>query len=107
MIKMISEEDLGRLMDTKLKLPRSIDVRDEFLSLYQVKTGRISEDSVYQTIKRAYKEGRPEDVVIVLKAIAERGIREYQRQFEQYPSMKQEFEARIKDLQDFLTALKD
>jgi len=104
---MISEEDLDKLMHTKLKLPRSIDLRDEFLSLYQVKTGQTPESSVYRTIKRAYEEGRPKDVIAVLKAITEKGRREYRKLSKQYPSMKMEFKARIKDLQDFLIALND
>ena len=97
------------LIRDKLKLPVTIDEREEFFYLYRVATGKEPQDSVHQTIRREFAEGKTEIIKKIYKAMAERAIQDYSEKLVKYSltPMHEDFEKQIKILREFIIDLND
>lgn len=109
MTKEISNEQMYELVNRKLFLPEAIFLLNELEELYHTITGKYipSSFNLKKAIKRVYENNHQDVLKKILIAIAERGIKEFKIQQDNYPSLRDDIEKRVNELNEFIKTLKD
>ncbi len=107
--ELIKEDNINSIMhDLVRNLPEDIFFfRKEFEKLYHALTGEYlpSSYSINKIVKPIYESGHRKILFKILKAMAERGIKEYKKMQEDYPTLKDEIDERIEKLKEVIEKL--
>lgn len=97
------------LIRDKLNLPVTMNQDEEFFNLYRVTTGKEPQDSVHQTIRREFTEGKKEVIKKIYKTMTERAIQDYSQKLVMYSltPMHEEFLVCLSKLREFIIDLND
>lgn len=101
-------EDIVRRLVKNLPEDINISFRDELEKLYHALTTEYipSSLSIRKIIERIYENGHRYVLFKILRALAERGIKEYEKLQETYPTLKNEINERIEELKNIIKELK-
>ena len=107
--ELIKEDNVESIMDDLARnLPQHIFFfRRELEKLYHASTGEYlpSSYSIGKIIERIYENGHRKVLFKILKAMVERGIKEFEKMQEDYPSLKNEIDERIGKLKEVIEKL--